>query len=165
MEKEPLLMAKTRLGTTRTRIIAFLAATALLATPLAIAAAVSGTAAAAAPAAPGATPVEAQQFSGDWTEVQDALATNGTAVVINSGAISTPTTTLPGSYTLNFRVRSGAARVLLTLNGQQIDTAVLFGGTWQTVSVPVRVTGTPTWAIEQLPAVGYTPQPVYVDWM
>jgi aryl-phospho-beta-D-glucosidase BglC (GH1 family) len=41
---------------------------------------------------------------------------------------------------------------------------VLYGG-WRTVTVPVRVNGTPTWGIQQLPAIGYQPQPVYVDWI
>ncbi|MBV9412714.1 MAG: cellulase family glycosylhydrolase [Acidimicrobiia bacterium] len=118
-----------------------------------------------APASPSVAPVEAQQFSGDWTQVQDPQATNGTAVVINSGAISTPTTTPPGSYMLNVRLKSGGDRVELTFDGQQVDTTVLYGSTWQTISVPVRVNDTPTWGVQPLPGVGYTPQPVYVDWL
>jgi len=122
--------------------------------------------AAVGPPQPGEAPVEAQLFSGDWTTVVDSQATFGSAVVINSGAISTATTTTPESYLLNVRLRSAGARVALTMDGQQVGTTVVYGGTWRTVSVPVRVVnGTPTWAIKPLPGVGYTPQPVYVDWL
>jgi hypothetical protein len=148
--------------TTLKRTTGFVALTLLIA---AVLGAVAGAASPVPPPSPSVTPVEAQQFSGDWTEVQDPQATNGSAVVINSGAISTPTTTPPGSYTLNVRLKSAADRVALTFDGQQVDTAVLYGSTWQTVSVPVRVNDTPTWGVQPLPGVGYTPQPVYVDWL
>jgi hypothetical protein len=144
------------------RTIGFVALTLLIAAGLG---AVAGAASPVPPPSPSVAPVEAQQFSGDWTEVQDPQATNGTAVVINSGAISTPTTTPPGSYTLNIRLKSAADRVELTFDGQQVDTAVLYGSTWQTISVPVRVNDTPTWGVQPLPGIGYTPQPVYVDWL
>jgi len=116
------------------------------------------------PAAAG-VPVEAQQMSGDWSPVVDPQATYGTAVVINSGALSVQTLSQPGAYLLNVRLRSDAARVALTMNGQQIDVADLYGGSWRTVTVPVYVNGTPTWGIQPLPGIGYTPQPVYVDWL
>jgi len=148
--------------TTLKRTIGFVGLTALIAAGLG---AVAGAASPVPPPSPSVSPVEAQQFSGDWTEVQDPQATNGTAVVINSGAISTPTTTPEGSYTLNIRLKSAADRVELTLNGQQVDTVVLYNSPWQTVSVPVRVSGTPTWGVQPLPGIGYTPQPVYVDWL
>jgi hypothetical protein len=160
-------MSRTRnVGSGRTRAIGLVLLLAVIAaTPLAIASALPGASAASPPVAPGPSPVEGQQFSGNWTQVNDPAATNGTAVMLGSDGASVATTTVAGSYTLNFRVRSSAARVAFTLNGQQVGTAVLYSGAWQTVSMPVRVTGSPTWGVQQLPAIGYTPQPVYLDWM
>ncbi|MBV9413161.1 MAG: cellulase family glycosylhydrolase [Acidimicrobiia bacterium] len=159
-------MSRTRnVGSGRTRVVGLVLLAVLVGAPLAIASALPGASAASPPVAPGVSPVEGQQFSGNWTQVNDPAATNGTAVMLGSDGASVATTTVDGSYTLNFRVKSSAARVALTLNGQQVGTAVLYTGAWQTVSVPVRVTGAPTWGVQQLPAVGYTPQPLYLDWM
>ncbi|GEM_PF-1036795 len=159
-------MSRTRFrGSGRTRIVGVLVLALLVGAVLAIVSALPGSSADAAPAAPGVAPVEGQQFSGNWTQVNDPSATNGTAIMLGSDGASVATTTVPGSYTLNFRLRGDAARVALTLNGQQVGTTVLFNSPWHTVSMPVRVTGSPTWGIQTLPAVGYTPQPVYLDWM
>jgi endoglucanase len=120
-----------------------------------------------APTTSGKGQQEAQQFSGNVKQINDAQATNGTAVVINQGGTLTQTASLPpGAYMMNARVRSAGIRVGVGVGGKSIGTAMLTGDTWQTVSAPVRITGTPVWGVMAMGRTDGGPnQPLYVDWL
>lgn len=118
-----------------------------------------------APVGPEGTQMEAEWFSGDWAQVSDAGATNGTAVTIKSGALTATSTFQTGTYLLSVRVRSDGARLLLGTNGLQAGSATVTGG-WTTVSAPVYVSGSTVWGVFPVARVdGGKNFPVYIDWL